>query len=181
MPFMPFCHTRDLVPGAPRPGLLGGGIWLLATWYDALPRVTPVVQTDPDGTRPRPGRCPSASGGPLAPRSLLGDGRLGRRPPAGARGERRRAPGVSPPVAVRAAGAAPGPARSVEHLPGPDGTTLHLELMAPGGAAAAGHPWLGRHQCAVVLPPPGGGGAVSASSCGIYRAWAARRALAARL
>jgi len=30
-------------------GLLGGGVWLLATWEDALPRSTPGVQTHPDG------------------------------------------------------------------------------------------------------------------------------------
>ena len=60
MPFMPFAILGIWFRGLLALGLLGGGIWLLATWYDALPRVTPVVQTDPAGTRP-PARPLSSS------------------------------------------------------------------------------------------------------------------------
>ena len=49
MPFMPFAILGLWFRGLLALGLLGGGIWLLATWYDALPRVAPIVQTEPDG------------------------------------------------------------------------------------------------------------------------------------
>ncbi|HSX81867.1 MAG TPA: hypothetical protein VLQ80_25285, partial [Candidatus Saccharimonadia bacterium] len=52
MPFMPFAILGIWFRGLLALGLLGGGIWCLSTWYDALPRSTPVVQTDPEGTRP---------------------------------------------------------------------------------------------------------------------------------
>src|SRR4029453_2621459 len=116
-------------------GLLGGGIWLLAAWYDALPRVTPVVQTDPDG--PRPPAQPLSFSERVAhwhpdfswETAALGGGLLlvlvasgGRRP--------------FPPFRCRAGPPVPLPARarSVEDLPGPDGTTLHLELYGPPDA-----------------------------------------------
>ena len=143
-------------------GLLGAGIWLLATWYDALPRPTPVLQTATDGTRTpapppsvrervtrwRPGftwETAALGGGLLLVLGASGGGLL------------------LSPLRWRAGTPVPVPpqAPTVEHLPGPDGTTLHLEILrSPGGAAAAGDPWLGRHQRAVVLPPPGCGGAV---------------------
>jgi hypothetical protein len=52
MPFMPFAILGIWFRGLLALGLLGGGIWLLATWYDGLPRVTPMAQTDPDDPRP---------------------------------------------------------------------------------------------------------------------------------
>ena len=52
MPFMPFAILGIWFRGLLALGLLGGGIWLLATWYDGLPHVTPVVQAAPDGTPP---------------------------------------------------------------------------------------------------------------------------------
>src|SRR5687767_6082035 len=51
MPFMPFAIFGLWFRGLLALGLVGGGIWLLATWYDALPRPTPVLQTATDGTR----------------------------------------------------------------------------------------------------------------------------------
>ena len=52
MLFMPFAILGLWFRGLLALGLLGGGIWLLATWYDALPRVTPLVQMEHDGRRP---------------------------------------------------------------------------------------------------------------------------------
>src|SRR4029453_17065211 len=113
-------------------GLLGGGIWLLAAWYDALPRVTPVVQTNPDGTRPlaRPLSFServahwhpdfswemAALGGGLLLVLVASGGGLLVYPFRWRSG---------PPVPL------PAQARSVEDLPGPDGTTLHLALYGP--------------------------------------------------
>jgi pimeloyl-ACP methyl ester carboxylesterase len=135
MPFMPFAILGIWFRGLLALGLLGGGIWLLATWYDALPRVTPVVQTDPAGTRPpaRPlsfgervthwhpdlsGETAALGGGLLLVLVASGGGLL-------VYPFRWRS---GPPVPL------PARARSVEHLPGPDGTTLHLELYGPPDA-----------------------------------------------
>ena len=132
MPFMPFAILGLWFRGLLALGVLGGGIWLLATWYDALPRVTPVVQTDPAGTRPparplsfgermahwRPALAweTAALGGGLLLVLVASGGGLLVYPLRWRSG---------PPVPL------PSRARSVEHLPGPDGTTLHLELYGP--------------------------------------------------
>jgi len=132
MLFMPFAILGIWFRGLLALGLLGGGLWLLASWYDALPRPTPVLQTDPDGTRPpapppsfrarvirwRPGltsETAALGGGLLLVLGVSGGGLL-----------------VAPlrwragtPVLV------PPQPRTVEHLPGPDGTTLHLEIYGP--------------------------------------------------
>ena len=132
MPFMPFAILGIWFRGLLALGLLGGGIWLLATWYDGLPRVTPVVQTAPDGTHP-PARTLSfgervaqwhpdlswetaALGGGLLLVLVASGGGLLVSPLRWQSG---------PPVPL------PARARSVEHLPGPDGTTLHLALYGP--------------------------------------------------
>ena len=132
MPFMPFAIFGTLVPGAPRPGACWG--WDLAPRH-LVRRATASrprwCRRPPTARAPRPGRCPSESVWPAGVPVFLGDGRLGGRPPAGAGGERRRAVGRPPPVAGRAAGACPPQAPTVEHLPGPDGTTLHLEIYGP--------------------------------------------------
>jgi pimeloyl-ACP methyl ester carboxylesterase len=131
MPFMPFAILGIWFRGLLALGLLGGGIWLLATWYDGLPRVTPTAQTDPDGPRPaRPlsfgervaqwqpalsWETAALGGGLLLVLVASGGGLLVSR-------LRWRS---GPPVPH------PAQARTVEHLPGPDGTTLHLELYGP--------------------------------------------------
>jgi len=132
MPFMPFAILGIWFRGLLALGLLGGGVWLLATWYDGLPRVTPVVQTAPDGTPP-PARTLSfgervaqwhpalswetaALGGGLLLVLVASGGGLLVSPLRWRSG---------PPVPL------PARARSVEHLPGPDGTTLHLALYGP--------------------------------------------------
>jgi hypothetical protein len=131
MPFMPFAILGIWFRGLLALGLLGGGIWLLATWYDGLPRVTPMAQTDPDGPRPaRPlsfgervaqwqpdlsWETAALGGGLLLVLVASGGGLLVSR-------LRWRS---GPPVPH------PSQAQTVEHLPGPDGTTLHLEFYGP--------------------------------------------------
>src|SRR4030095_5650215 len=184
------CDTRALVPRAP--GLGDHRRWDLAPHH----LVRRAAAWDPggaDGPRrapaPRPAACapggpagpcrptlpgPTAvlrrAGGPLASCALLGDGGLGGRPPVGTRGERRRAASGPPPVAVRTTGAAPftGQQRGALARPGRYHAASR-NVWSPRGATAAGHPWLGRHQCAVVLPPPGDGGAVPPRRVGFTR------------
>ena len=132
MPFMPFAIFGLWFRGLLALGLVGGGIWLLATWYDALPRPTPVLQTATDGTRTpapppsvrervtrwRPGftwETAALGGGLLLVLGASGGGLL------------------LSPLRWRAGTPVPVPpqAPTVEHLPGPDGTTLHLEIYGP--------------------------------------------------
>ena len=132
MPFMPFAILGMWLRGLLALGLVGGGLWLLATWYDALPRPIPVVQTAPDGTRlpvPPPSfrarvahwrpslswETAALGGGLLLVLGASGGGWLVAR-------LRWRA-GTPVPL--------PAQAPTVEHLPGPDGTTLHLEIYGP--------------------------------------------------
>jgi hypothetical protein len=134
MPFMPFAILGIWFRGLVALGLLAGGVWLLATWEDALPRATPVVQTHPDGTqtpapplsfservaRWRPGLTwdtAALSGGVLLVLMASGGGML-------LYPLRWRA---GPPVPV------PPQVSTVEH-PGPDGTALHLEIYGPPNA-----------------------------------------------
>jgi hypothetical protein len=132
MPFMPFAILGMWLRGLLALGLVGGGLWLLATWYDALPRPIPVVQTAPDGTRlpvPPPSfrarvahwrpslswETAALGGGLLLVLGASGGGWLVAR-------LRWRA-GTPVPL--------PAQAPTVEHLPGPDGTTLQLEIYGP--------------------------------------------------
>jgi hypothetical protein len=132
MLFMPFAILGIWFRGLLALGLLGGGLWLLASWYDALPRPTLVLQTDPGGTRPpapppsfrarvirwRPGLTSetAALGGGLLLVLVASGGGL-----------------LLSPLRWRAGTSVPVPPqpRTVEHLPGPDGTTLHLEIYGP--------------------------------------------------
>ena len=125
MPFMPFAIFGLWFRGLLALGLVGGGIWLLATWYDALPRPTPVLQTATDGTR-NPAPPPSvrervtrwrpsftwetaALGGGLLLVLVASGGGLLVSPLRWRSG---------PPVPL------PARARSVEDLPGPDGIRI---------------------------------------------------------
>jgi len=134
MPFMPLAILGIWFRGLVALGLLVGGVWLLATWEDALPRSTPVVQTHPDGTqtpapplsfservaRWRPGltwETAALSGGVLLVLVASGGGML-------LYPLRWRA---GPPVPV------PPQVSTVEH-PGPDGTALHLEIYGSPNA-----------------------------------------------
>ena len=132
MLFMPFAILGIWFRGLLALALLGGGIWLLYEWYDALPR--PVFPVQEDAGLPRaPASRPSfqdrvthwrpdlswetaaLGGGLLLVLVASGGGLLVSR-------LRWRA-GTPVPLPARA--------RSVEHLPGPDGTVLHLEIYGP--------------------------------------------------
>ena len=162
MPFMPFAIFGLWFRGLLALGLVGGGNLAPRHLVRRAPASHPGA---PDGYRrhahPGPAAVRARACDPLAPRFYLGDGRLGGRPPAGAGSERRRAVALPPAVAGRNACACPpaGAYRRAPARPGRDDAASR-DLRSPGGAAAAGDPWLGRHQRAVVLPPPGCGGAV---------------------
>ena len=68
MPLMPFAMLWIWLRGLCALALLGGGLWLLYTWYEALSRTRPVVQTDLES--PSPPAPPLSTGAhrPLAPR-----------------------------------------------------------------------------------------------------------------
>jgi pimeloyl-ACP methyl ester carboxylesterase len=135
MPFMPFAILGIWFRGLLALGLLGGGIWLLATWYDALPRPTPVIQTDTDDTRtpaPPPSfreRVARWRPGLTSETAALGGGLLLVLVASGAGM-------LVSPLRWRAGTPVPVPprARTMEHLPGPDGTALHLEIYGPPDA-----------------------------------------------
>jgi pimeloyl-ACP methyl ester carboxylesterase len=135
MPLMPFAMLGIWFRGVLALLLLGGGIWLLSTWYDALPRPTPLVQTDPEGPRPpasplsfrervarwHPGltwETAALVGGILLVLVASGGGRL------------------VYPLRWRASGHEPGPlpAGRVQRLTRPDGTALHIASFGPPDA-----------------------------------------------
>jgi hypothetical protein len=135
MPLMPFAMLWMWFRGLLALALLGGGIWLLYAWYDALPRPTPPVQTDTDVTRasaPAPSfsnrvarRHPGLTwetaalgGGLFLVLVALGGGRL------------------VYPLRWRAGGPefVPPQAGTVQRLTRPDCTALHIESFGPPDA-----------------------------------------------
>ena len=132
MPLMPFAMLGIWFRGVLALLLLGGGIWLLSTpWYDALPRPTPLVQTDLQTripwplplsfrervTRWHPGltwETAALVSGILLVLVASGGGRL------------------VYPLRWRASGHEPGPlpAGRVQRLTRPDGTALHSRASA---------------------------------------------------
>ena len=132
MLFMPFAILGILVPGAARPGAPRGRA--LAP-RQLVRRAAASDPGAPDGPQrhapPGPAAVLPRAGDPLASWPHLGDSRLGGRSPAGAG-----ASGGGPPLSPLRWRAgrrrlSPRSRATVEHLPGPYGTTLHFEIHGP--------------------------------------------------
>jgi pimeloyl-ACP methyl ester carboxylesterase len=135
MPLMPFAMLGIWLRGLLALALLGGGIWLLSAWYEALPHPAPLVREDADvrrapASRPsfqdrvahwRPGltwETAALGGGLLLVLVASGGGML------------------VYPLRWRASGhePVPPPAGTVQRLPRSDGTELHIESYGPTDA-----------------------------------------------